>query len=166
MKSAYYVLQPGETHEGVWHVEGMAHDRIVATGIHYLSASASLSPGSLAFRRPLAKAETKIIEGRFKHETPPPFPYKRVCVEVGEVGTPPGSALVFPNSLQHKLGQLRCDAAAKEPGVRKMLCFFLIGAPPPPARSPPARAWLLATLCAAPPCSAEKGSCCQQVCWW
>ena len=31
-----YELAPGETYEGVWHVEGMSHEEIVATAIYFI----------------------------------------------------------------------------------------------------------------------------------
>ena len=137
VKAAEYVLRPGESHEGVWHVEGMPHERIVATGIHYLSASPSLSPGKLAFRRPMTEQEAWRIQAKHYVSNPPLFasdasPSGReppsAAVPLGEVPTPPGSSLVFPNGLQHKLLPLLCDGAAAEAGSRKMVCFFLVGA--------------------------------------
>ena len=31
-----YELEPGQSYEGVWHVEGMSHERIVATGLYIM----------------------------------------------------------------------------------------------------------------------------------
>jgi hypothetical protein len=128
VKAAYYVLQPGQRHEGVWHVEGAAHERIVATGIHYLSASPSVSVGALQFRARLTEDdEMEVVESN-DHAEPPPFEMRNVALELGAVPTPPGSSLAFHNSLQNKLAPLHCAHDAEAPGVRKMLCFFLIGA--------------------------------------
>jgi hypothetical protein len=50
VKAANYVLQPGQTHEGSWHVEGMRHERIAASGIYYYSTTPNLPDSALYFR--------------------------------------------------------------------------------------------------------------------
>lgn len=153
VKAAYVVLQPGEAHEGVWHMEGLAHERIAANGVVYLSASPSpsLSPTAVDFRRSLRTEELERIADTYSSDDrggKPPFKYRNVCAQLMAAPTAPGSALVFPNNLQHKLEAFRCapsadppaDTAAdtdmaaaavqQQPGVRKMLCFFLVGAAP------------------------------------
>lgn len=50
VKAANYVLQPGESYEGSWHVEGMPHEHIVASGIYYYSTTPNLSRSALVFR--------------------------------------------------------------------------------------------------------------------
>jgi hypothetical protein len=44
------VLQPGQEYEGNWHVEGMKHENIVASGIYYYSTTPNLPDTCLAFR--------------------------------------------------------------------------------------------------------------------
>ncbi len=51
VKAANYILQPGESHEGSWHVEGMKHERIVASGIYYYHTTPNLADSCLAFRQ-------------------------------------------------------------------------------------------------------------------
>jgi len=31
-----YELDPGQSYDGVWHVEGMSHEEIVATAIYFI----------------------------------------------------------------------------------------------------------------------------------
>jgi hypothetical protein len=50
VKAANYVLQPGQEYEGSWHVEGMRHEKIVASGIYYYSTTPNLPETCLAFR--------------------------------------------------------------------------------------------------------------------
>lgn len=40
------LLASGESHEGVWHLEGMPHERIVATGVRFASFSIHPVTGS------------------------------------------------------------------------------------------------------------------------
>lgn len=49
-KAANYILKPGQKHEGTWHVEGMRHEHIVASGIYYYFTTPSLNNSVLAFR--------------------------------------------------------------------------------------------------------------------
>lgn len=51
VKAANYVLQPGQTYEGGWHVEGVPAERIVASAIFYYSTSDNMRGGNLQFRR-------------------------------------------------------------------------------------------------------------------
>jgi len=51
VKAANYELMPGQSYEGGWHVEGMLHERIIATGIVYYAASVNMRGEGLAFRR-------------------------------------------------------------------------------------------------------------------
>ena len=50
-KIVEYRLGAGETHEGVWHVEGMSHEHIVAICIYILDRDEALEGGELRFRR-------------------------------------------------------------------------------------------------------------------
>ena len=53
VKAANYILEPGQTYDGKWHVEGMAHERIVATGLYYYDTTppSSLAVDKLSFRK-------------------------------------------------------------------------------------------------------------------
>src|SRR6201999_736439 len=50
-KIVEYSLAAGETHEGVWHVEGMSHEHIIATCVYILDRDATLAGGALRFKR-------------------------------------------------------------------------------------------------------------------
>ncbi|KAL7746244.1 hypothetical protein RI367_008385 [Sorochytrium milnesiophthora] len=51
VKAANYQLKPGQSHEGVWHVEGMSHEGIAASGIYYYDCSQDIKDKGLSFRR-------------------------------------------------------------------------------------------------------------------
>jgi hypothetical protein len=135
VKASYVELEPGDWHYGLWHAEGVRRERIVATGIHVLSASDSLSTGVMHFRRPLDDAELARLNAKHCRDNPPEWGSETPSrVFVGSVETPAGSSLVFANHLQRRLGELFCDANARARGVRKALCFFLVD-PEQPALS-------------------------------
>jgi hypothetical protein len=120
-KAANYVLQPGGTdgYEGNWHVEGMSHERIIASVIYYYHTDAGLEGEGLSFRRRITEAESEeadnINEQRaLKLQT---------IVEMGTVPTPQGRLLVFPNHLQHKVAPI--TNKSDKVGLRKILCFFV-----------------------------------------
>ncbi|KAL3690886.1 hypothetical protein R1sor_004537 [Riccia sorocarpa] len=51
VKAVNYVIQPkGHMYEGVWHVEGLAQEHILASGLYYYSTSSCLKDGGLEFR--------------------------------------------------------------------------------------------------------------------
>jgi hypothetical protein len=147
VKAAYYFIPPGETYEGwicsdfchlllmlppppslpphpllgSWHVEGMPHENIIASGIYYISASNNIENNYLEFRT-LNDEESYYGEsGREGEEV-------NLVENIGSVETPTGKIIVWENSLQHKVGPLTVPAAAaaQGAGVRKILCFFLV----------------------------------------
>merc|ERR1719320_1877975 len=50
-KIVTYHLSPGQSYEGVWHVEGMSHENIVATGLYVLGRDTNICGGELMFKR-------------------------------------------------------------------------------------------------------------------
>jgi len=201
VKAANYELQPGQSYEGGWHVEGMLHERIVAAGILYYDASPNMCGEGLAFRRlrnrnvvALDRIPTTDLGGndyaehdkRVTIETSdaawqsisskekdvdshlsdaggdddgmdeedeksiptgfvkPKFQFTRDDVrpaslwnvgyksqsmpnyiDLGVVGTPVGRALVFKNSMQHRV-QMLCNSSATDTAFRKVLIFWLV----------------------------------------
>ncbi|KAJ3725634.1 hypothetical protein DFJ43DRAFT_1088486 [Lentinula guzmanii] len=51
VKAANYTLTPGREYEGSWHMEGMPHERIVASVIYYYETDASIEDRGLSFRK-------------------------------------------------------------------------------------------------------------------
>ncbi|KAL4254205.1 DUF4246 domain-containing protein [Pleurotus pulmonarius] len=51
VKAANYVLQPGQDYHGMWHLEGMPHERIVASAIYYYDNNEWVRDQGLGFRR-------------------------------------------------------------------------------------------------------------------
>jgi hypothetical protein len=67
VKAANYVVQPGERYEGSWHVEGMKHEHICASGIYYYSTTPNLRDTCLAFRD---KRSESMSSRESSHNTP------------------------------------------------------------------------------------------------
>jgi hypothetical protein len=114
-KSDYY----GET----WHVKGMPHENIVATGIYYYDIGDNTSPSKIEFRRALQrptgcsqnvmKERYGITDGQILNE------------HLGEIKTYQNNVVVFPNYLQHHLKHFHLDNHETK-GYQKILVFFLI----------------------------------------
>jgi hypothetical protein len=127
VKAAYYFIPPGEVYIGSWHVEGMDHEHIVASGIYYISVSSNIDKNHLSFRT-LTDEETLYEERGY------PGQEVELVNELGSVPTPTGRALVWENNLQHKVGALTVslgpmttlNTPTPVTGIRKILCFFLV----------------------------------------
>jgi hypothetical protein len=109
---------------GVWHVEGMLNERIVATGLYYYSNENVTAPG-LSFREAVAEPDyeqndEKGVEQVFglRNEDP-------LVQELGAVETLEGRSLVFPNIFQHRVGPCELVDETRR-GCRRILAFFLV----------------------------------------
>ena len=105
-----YELLPDQIHEGVWHVEGMSHESIIATALYILDKDADLVGGNLLYKRAYLSSEV----GKILVSVPQTRP--RSWGNVVEFGTglqplgtvvlPQGTLAVWPNSHVHRLTKL------------------------------------------------------------
>jgi hypothetical protein len=51
VKAANYILEPGQEYSGTWHIEGIPHERIVASAIYYYERDDSIVDAGLYLRR-------------------------------------------------------------------------------------------------------------------
>jgi hypothetical protein len=51
VKAANYVLEPGQEYGGTWHIEGMPHERILASAIYYYERDDTIVDAGLYLRR-------------------------------------------------------------------------------------------------------------------
>lgn len=125
-KIVEYRLRDGEIHEGVWHVEGMSHEHIVATCLYVLDRE-DLDGGELRFKRPCTVEEAGRLFWRIDQSRPRPVEalVDEGTVPVGSVATPAGRLLVFPNSHIHQLAPLTVRAGAGE-GRRRVIVFWIV----------------------------------------
>ncbi|KAJ1663756.1 hypothetical protein IW140_004642 [Coemansia sp. RSA 1813] len=114
---------------GSWHVEAMANERIIATGIYYYDVE-NITESCLAFR--------ECVGYNIDYEQGEPRGVKLVygldsgwkddeylIQNVGQVETKNGRCIVFPNIYQHKVGGFKLADPTK-PGHRKIFAFFFI----------------------------------------
>jgi hypothetical protein len=126
-KIVEYRLGAGESHEGVWHVEGMSHEHIIATCVYILDRDDSLQGGLLRFKRAYTVEEAGRLFWNIDQCRPSPIAelVDEGTIPVGSVETPAGRLIVFPNSHIHKLSELSIAAGATE-GRRRVIVFWLV----------------------------------------
>ncbi|KAL3691665.1 hypothetical protein R1sor_005316 [Riccia sorocarpa] len=133
VKAANYVIQPkGQVYEGSWHVEGMSHERIVASGIYYYSTSSCLKDGGLEFRRERDEEtdypQVDQYDWSMQEDMGDDFPNLdglTMNIQLPTVPTVEDRLIVFPNSLQHKVSGIE-NTSEDQVGTRKILVFFLV----------------------------------------
>ena len=118
-----------------WHLEGLPHEKIIATGIYYYEIT-NITQSFLEFRTTLdgqcdidyPQDGYKYVEthygftGDIKDDS---FDNTGSVIELGSIKTTEGMCLVFPNFLQHRVSKFTL-ANNKKPGCRKILVFFLV----------------------------------------
>ncbi|KAJ6567040.1 hypothetical protein B0H19DRAFT_1219631 [Mycena capillaripes] len=110
---------------GSWHVEGMANEHIVASGIYYYDEE-NITETQLSFRVPTRHPEP---HGQDDHECMSclyGFLLYDECVQtLGEMVTKAGRALSWPNQYQHRVSPFKLSDPS-QPGHRKILAIFLV----------------------------------------
>ena len=126
-KIVEYRLGAGEKHEGVWHVEGMSHEHIVATCVYVLARDAALDGGDLCFKRAYTQSEASRLFWNVPQDRPTAFNdmVENGTVPIGRLTTPGGRLLVFPNSHIHRLTELAIAGAAAE-ARRRIIVFWVV----------------------------------------
>lgn len=119
---------------GVWHVEGTYAEEICATGIYYLD-SENITDPILQFRQRIeenALAEWNYEQNQFEpmnrlfgHVLNGEDSVQSMYVQLGHLSTPSKRAIVFPNSMQHKLSPFKLIDPTKR-GHRRMIVMFLV----------------------------------------
>ncbi|KAG8929344.1 hypothetical protein FRC01_004461 [Tulasnella sp. 417] len=111
---------------GGWHVEGMANERIVASGLYYYDCE-NITDSELAFRVGVTLEGAGYERGDSKGilltwGLKSGEPKNQV---VGAVKTSPNRCIAFPNIYQHKVSPFKLVDPTK-PGHRKMVALFLV----------------------------------------
>jgi hypothetical protein len=114
---------------GSWHLEGVAAEQIIASAIYY-----PLSPGAatsgLSFRVampnhvPYPRDGVKYVELHYGFEVDEEREFETTCL-LGTHPTRQDSMIVFPNNLQHQVGELKLLPGATE-GRRRVLVLWLV----------------------------------------
>jgi len=115
---------------GVWHLEGMANEGIVATGIYYYETE-NITDSFLNFRQACREpnyeqSDDRGVEFVYNLENEGPL-----IQEIGAVATIQDRCIAFPNVIQHRVGSFELKDKTKN-GHRKILggififCFFFL----------------------------------------
>ncbi|CAF1051946.1 unnamed protein product [Adineta steineri] len=109
---------------GVWHIEGMENEHIIATGIYYYFNS-NITQSNLQFRTAICEPNYE-QDDRYGVDTiyglQDELPLNQL---LGEVITQENRCLVFPNLYQHRVAPFQLKDPT-QPGQRKILVFFLV----------------------------------------
>eukprot|EP00658_Telonema_sp_P-2_P010732 TRINITY_DN14058_c0_g1_i2.p2 TRINITY_DN14058_c0_g1~~TRINITY_DN14058_c0_g1_i2.p2 ORF type:complete len:269 (-),score=71.69 TRINITY_DN14058_c0_g1_i2:375-1181(-) len=128
VKLASVMLTPDnpEYPGGVWHVEGMKNEQIVASGIFYFDCK-NITPSHLEFRTAIDPFDVHYEQGdaagvraMYGLEADGPL-----VEHLGKVQTVAGLCVGFPNTFQHRVQAFRLSDATQA-GHRKILAFFLV----------------------------------------
>jgi len=92
-------------YEGVWHVEGMSHEEIVATCVYVLERDEDIKGGDILFKRAFHKNELGYMTRRVGQVRPDFFEnfWEEGTLPLGKVETLEKRMIVFPNSHIHKV---------------------------------------------------------------
>ncbi len=117
---------------GSWHIEGMPHENIAATCIHYIDNN-NATDSFLEFRKPVIINELGLDYPQcdMKYTThhygiEPESHFDGVMNRyLGLIKCSENSSVIFPNSLQHRVKDFSW-VAIKEKSLRTILAFFVI----------------------------------------
>ncbi|EJF59630.1 hypothetical protein DICSQDRAFT_171809 [Dichomitus squalens LYAD-421 SS1] len=112
---------------GSWHVEGMANENIVATGLYYYACE-NITESRLDFRTAIgADDEGRALEHLQDDDQGflTAFGLQRPMNQyLGYVVADEGKCVAFPNVYQHRVDESELADPTK-PGYRKVLCFVV-----------------------------------------
>ncbi|GEM08961.1 hypothetical protein Rt10032_c06g2978 [Rhodotorula toruloides] len=106
---------------GIWHVEGMQNEEIVASGIYYF-AQENIGDSKLSFRGTFEESEVPYEQDDTKGVK---LVWGLDPTTTRSLATRDGRAVAFPNLYQHRVSPFSLVDRMK-PGYRKILCFFLV----------------------------------------
>ncbi|KAG0257337.1 hypothetical protein BG011_004011 [Mortierella polycephala] len=109
---------------GTWHVEGMANENIVASGIYYYHTE-NISESRLNFRIQVSEPDYEQSDDRgcgFMYQLANDEPLVQY---LDGVNTNPDRCIAFPNIYQHQVQPFELEDPTK-PGSRCILVYFLI----------------------------------------
>lgn len=109
---------------GSWHVEGMAEERIVATGIYYWDME-NITESKLTFRKLIQDPYYEQNDERGVDEIYGLKNHDKLNQVAGDLEAKRGRCLVFPNIYQHRVQPFELIDKTKR-GFRKILVYFLI----------------------------------------
>lgn len=117
---------------GGWHVEGQLNERICATALFYVDSD-NITDSSLSFRMHTTYDQYELQEkvGQDSYHWlecfyGTSFAHSGMCIQnYGNVATPEGRLLAFPNVFQHRVSPFRL-ADPTRPGHRRFIALWLV----------------------------------------
>ncbi|KAJ2457420.1 hypothetical protein GGF42_002683, partial [Coemansia sp. RSA 2424] len=97
---------------GNWHVEAMANERIIATGIYYYDVE-NIAESSLKFRESVnenlcyQQHDAFGIDSAYEIFDDVYVPIAELLQEIGHIEIKSGRCIVFPNIYQHQVSSFR-----------------------------------------------------------
>jgi hypothetical protein len=125
-KIVEYRVNQEENFDGVWHVEGMSHEEILATALCVIHRDENFSGADIEFRRFLFEDEGNTLI----HSTPQNARRPTDTMGGGDVRplgclkTPANRVIVFPNSHIHRLSSM-CSSDGAD-ATRRIVVFWLV----------------------------------------
>ena len=125
-KIVEYRVSDEANFDGVWHVEGMSHEEILATGLCIIKRDQNFAGAEIEFRRFLFQSEGNDLISYTPQNASPPIDtlgdgYVR---PLGKLETPVGQVIVFPNSHIHRLSSMYSTDDVD--AVRRIVVFWLV----------------------------------------
>lgn len=125
-KIVEYNVNKEENFEGVWHVEGMSHENILATGLYIFHRDDNFLGADIQFRRFLYESEGEALIYSTPQNANRPTDQMAGgdVLPLGTLSTPNGRAIVFPNSHIHQLSNMSSSDGMN--AKRRILVFWLV----------------------------------------
>mmetsp|Transcript_9953 Transcript_9953/g.16525 ORF Transcript_9953/g.16525 Transcript_9953/m.16525 type:complete len:313 (-) Transcript_9953:1358-2296(-) len=126
-----YELHAGQSHDGVFHVEGMSHEEIVLTCLYILDRNDSITGGDLLFKRAYLTDEVGTFVmtlPQYRHPQQDEI-VQEGLLPLGRVETRKGRLIVFPNSHVHRVDTLINTTLVADDGdvaTRRIVVLFLV----------------------------------------
>lgn len=125
-KIVEYRVGKQDDFSGVWHVEGMPHEEILATALCVVHRSANFEGARIDFRRFFYADEADALTRSVPHNTG--FSTDTMdggsVLSLGKLDTPEGRIVVFPNSHIHRLSTM--SSADRKDATRRIIVFWLV----------------------------------------
>ncbi len=125
-KVVEYRVNREENFDGVWHVEGMSHEEILATALCVVHRDENFSGADIEFRRFLFEDEgNTLIHSTPQNATRPTDTMSGGDVRpLGCLKTPANRVIVFPNSHIHRLSSMYSSDGVD--ATRRIVVFWLV----------------------------------------
>jgi hypothetical protein len=125
-KIVEYRVNREENFDGVWHVEGMSHEEVMATALCIIQRDENFSGAEIEFRRFLYEDEgnTLIYSTPQNAKRPTDTMGGGDVRPLGRMETPAPRVIVFPNSHIHRLSSMYSSDG--KDATRRIVVFWLV----------------------------------------